>query len=121
MTTARTWAVALTGVDGHLVEVEADLTITEGYPAVVNDAAYVERVRAAIGDRADVHDMADPSMVIEDFAYFLARFGGAMVYLGAQVPGRTAFNHAADAVFDPAVLATGAALHLLAADGLPVP
>lgn len=26
MTTARTWAVALTGVDGHLVEVEADLT-----------------------------------------------------------------------------------------------
>lgn len=26
MTTARTWAVALTGVDGHLVEVEADLS-----------------------------------------------------------------------------------------------
>ncbi len=26
MTTARTWAVALTGVDGHLVEVEADMS-----------------------------------------------------------------------------------------------
>jgi magnesium chelatase family protein len=26
MSTARTWAVALTGVDGHLVEVEADLS-----------------------------------------------------------------------------------------------
>jgi magnesium chelatase family protein len=26
MTTARTWAVALTGVDGHMVEVEADLS-----------------------------------------------------------------------------------------------
>lgn len=26
MTTARTWAVAMTGVDGHLVEVEADLS-----------------------------------------------------------------------------------------------
>src|SRR5690554_2071160 len=26
MSTARTWAVALTGLDGHLVEVEADVT-----------------------------------------------------------------------------------------------
>ena len=26
MSTARTWAVALTGVDGHLIEVEADLS-----------------------------------------------------------------------------------------------
>lgn len=26
MTTARTWAVAMTGIDGHVVEVEADLT-----------------------------------------------------------------------------------------------
>lgn len=42
-----------------------------------------------------------------------------MVCLGAQVPGRNAFNHAADAVFDEAVLQTGTALHLLAADGLP--
>ena len=63
--------------------------------------------------------MTDPSMVIEDFAYFLQRWPGAMVYLGAQVPGHDAFNHAADAVFDEAVLQIGAALHLLAADGLP--
>lgn len=41
-----------------------------------------------------------------------------MVYLGAQVPGHDAFKHAADAVFDEAVLQTGAALHLLGADGL---
>ena len=26
MKTARTWAVALTGVDGHMVEVEADIS-----------------------------------------------------------------------------------------------
>ena len=26
MSTARTWAVALTGIDGHMVEVEADLS-----------------------------------------------------------------------------------------------
>ena len=99
--------------------VEADLTVTEGYPAVLNDEAYVDRVRASIGTRAEVVEMTMPSMVIEDFAYFLQRWPGAMVYLGAQVPGRNAFNHAADANFDDGVLATGAALHLLAADGLP--
>jgi len=99
--------------------VEARVSITEGYPALVNDAGYVDRVRAAVGGRAEVVEMTDPSMVIEDFAYFLHRWPGAMVYLGAQVPGHDAFNHAADAVFDEAVLQTGAALHLLAADGLP--
>ncbi len=101
------------------VGVEARVSITEGYPAVVNDAGYVDRVRAAVGGRAEVVEMTEPSMVIEDFAYFLHRWPGAMVYLGAQVPGHDAFNHAADAVFDEAVLQTGAALHLLAADGLP--
>ena len=58
-------------------------------------------------------------MVIEDFAYFLHRWPGAMVYLGANVAGRTAFNHSADVVFDEDVLATGAALMLAAADGFP--
>jgi amidohydrolase len=99
--------------------VEARVSITKGYPAVVNDPDYISRVRAAVGGRAEVVHMQDPSMVIEDFAYFLQRWPGAMVYLGAQVPGRNAFNHAADAVFDEAVLQTGAGLHLLAADGLP--
>ncbi len=99
--------------------IEARVSITEGYPAVVNDADYVERVRVAVGDRAEVVEMSQPSMVIEDFAYFLQRWPGAMVYLGAQVGGRTAFNHAPDAVFDESVLQTGAALHLLAADGFP--
>lgn len=98
--------------------VEARLSITEGYPAVVNDAEYVDRLRAALGNRVEVVEMRDPSMVIEDFAYFLHRWPGAMVYLGAQIPGHNAFNHAADAVFDEAVLQTGAGLHLLAADGL---
>jgi len=101
------------------VGIEARVAITEGYPAVVNDAGYVDRIRAAVGGRAEVVKMTDPSMVIEDFAYFLQRWPGAMVYVGAQVPGHDAFNHAAGAVFDEAVLQTGAALHLLAADGLP--
>ncbi len=103
------------------VGVHAEVTVTAGYPAVRNDRVYVDRVRAAIGSRAEVVEMLDPSMVIEDFAYFLERWPGAMVYLGAQVPGHHAFNHAADAVFDEGVLSTGAALHLVAADGLPEP
>ena len=35
-------------------------------------------------------------MVIEDFATFLHRWPGTVVYLGAQVPWHEAFNHAAD-------------------------
>ncbi len=106
-------AAEAAGANGLDVEVE----VIEGYPAVVNDEAYVAgltRTLAGIGIPAG--EMPDPSMVIEDFAYFLRRWPGAMVYLGAAVPGRTAFNHAPDAVFDEAVLTTGAALHLLAAE-----
>ena len=36
--------------------------------------------------------MMEPSLVIEDFAYFLERWPGAMVYLGAGLPWHTAFN-----------------------------
>lgn len=99
---------------------QAAFQLIEGYPAVVNDAAYVERLVAAVGRTSlgpGLAAMSAPSMVIEDFAYFLQQWPGAMVYLGAQVEGSSAFNHAPDAVFDEAVLTTGAALHLMAADG----
>lgn len=93
--------------------------ITEGYPTVVNDPTYVDRLVSALATApVDTRPMTDPSMVIEDYAYFLQRWPGTMVYLGAQVADRDAFNHAADADFDESVLATGAGLHLLAADGL---
>jgi amidohydrolase len=94
--------------------------LIEGYPAVVNDAAYVDQLVAAVGRTSlavGLAEMPSPSMVIEDFAYFLQRWPGAMVYLGAQVEGSSAFNHAPNAVFDESVLATGAALHLMAGDG----
>jgi hippurate hydrolase len=56
-------------------------------------------------------------MVIEDFAYFLQKWSGAMVYLGAQVPGHHSFNHSDDVVYDESVLATGATMLLEAGDG----
>ncbi|WP_408897237.1 M20 family metallopeptidase [Nocardioides sp. R1-1] len=93
--------------------------IVEGYPPVVNDPPYDDRLVAALRQApVAAEPMAEPSMVIEDYAYFLERWPGSMVYLGAQVPGHQAFNHAADAVFDEGVLPLGAGLHLLAADGL---
>lgn len=101
-------------------DLSVDIDVTEGYPAVINDAGYVERLTQALATaEVSAAPMSEASMVIEDYAYFLQRWPGAMAYLGAQVPGHTAFNHAADAVFDDDVLAVGAWLHLLAADGLP--
>jgi hippurate hydrolase len=115
---------AVTEEAGREAHTTARFDLVEGYPAVVNDAAYVDRMVASLTATAladCLTPMTEPSMVIEDFAYFLHRWPGAMVYLGAQVPGHTSFNHAPDAVFDEEVLATGAALHLLAGDGWPVP
>ena len=100
--------------------VTAELELIEGYPAVINDADYVDamtnRLLELFGPDLVVA-MTHPSMVIEDFSYFLQRWPGAMVYLGAQVPGHDSFNHSDDVVYDEAVLSTGATLFLEAADG----
>ncbi len=100
--------------------VAASFELTEGYPAVRNDPAYVKRMVARLGEALGLEaltPMTRPSMVIEDFAYFLLKWPGAMVYLGANVPGHTSFNHADDVVYDESVLATGAAMMLEAGDG----
>lgn len=96
------------------------LTVHEGYPAVVNEPEYMARLSQRLDQTdlaANVTHMAEPSMVIEDFAYFLQKWPGAMVYLGACAPGNVSFNHADDVVYDESVLSVGTALHLLAADG----
>ncbi|MEP7088937.1 MAG: M20 family metallopeptidase [Nocardioidaceae bacterium] len=105
---------------GERARVTASFQLHEGYPAVVSDRSYVSGMVAGLAGTElapRVQEMAAPSMVIEDFAYFLHRWPGTMVYLGAQVPGHSAFNHSSEVVFDEDVLATGAALLLLAADG----
>lgn len=97
--------------------VSPHVEILEGCPAVENDPGYIAelgRLLAASDLASRVVAMPTASMVIEDFAYFLHRWPGAMVYLGAQVEGGTAFNHSADVLFDEDVLATGVALHVLA-------
>jgi len=104
---------------GH--RLTGELTIHVGYPAVVNHPDVVNRLRDQLRqtELADkVVPMPEPSMVIEDFAYFLQRWPGAMVYLGAQAAGNSSFNHADDVVYDESALAVGAALHLMASDGI---
>jgi metal-dependent amidase/aminoacylase/carboxypeptidase family protein len=49
-------------------------------------------------------------MVIEDFSYFLKRWPGAMVYVGAAVGENPFFNHSAEAEFDEEAMKTGFAL-----------
>jgi hippurate hydrolase len=100
---------------------QAELLLHEGYPAVVNDEQYVDRLVRRLGETElaeHLQPMPSASMVIEDFAYFLHRWPGAMVYLGANVPGCTAFNHADDVRYHEDALPVGAALHLIAADGV---
>ena len=56
-----------------------ETTVTDGYPAVVNDADVVAAVTAAAA-RAGlaVTGMERPSMVIEDCSYFIHRWPGGM-------------------------------------------
>ncbi|WP_328923683.1 M20 family metallopeptidase [Streptomyces sp. NBC_00190] len=99
-----------------------DVTLTEGYPPVVNDGACT----AALHDTAAtllgpdrVHHLSEPVMGAEDFSYVLQRVPGAMAFLGACLPGTPPEQapdcHSNRVVFDEDALATGAALYAAAA------
>ncbi|WP_327281514.1 MULTISPECIES: M20 family metallopeptidase [unclassified Streptomyces] len=100
----------------------AEVTLTEGYPPVVNDpartAALHGTARALLGPER-VHQLPAPFMWAEDFSYVLQRVPGAMAFLGARPPGTPPAQvpdlHSGRVVFDEAALATGAALHAAAA------
>lgn len=100
--------------------VDVELEITVGYPSVVNDpdmADYAEYVARQLL-LAPAERMSQPSMVIEDYSYFLQKWPGAMTYLGAKVEGGTSFNHSADVVFDESAMVDGCAfLIALGTDG----
>ncbi|MFE2875303.1 M20 family metallopeptidase [Streptomyces roseus] len=101
---------------------DAEVTLTEGYPPVVNDpartAALHDTAVALLGpDR--VHHLPRPFMWAEDFSYVLERVPGAMAFLGARPPAvppaEAADLHSRRVVFDEGALAAGAALHAAAA------
>ena len=70
--------------------VEAEVTITEGFPVTICDARAValgEAVtRAALGGQA-WRDLPAPIMGAEDFAYVLEKVPGAMFFLGVAKEG----------------------------------
>jgi amidohydrolase len=72
---------------GELHNGHVDITITEGYPPVVNtqrEAQLAERaVRAVVGDAGLVR-MDHPSMGSEDFSYYLREIPGCFVRLGCR-------------------------------------
>ncbi|WP_427130836.1 M20 metallopeptidase family protein [Pseudarthrobacter sp. S9] len=95
------------------------VTIMEGYPAVVGDDSFIDAFVQALESQGlgpRLERMEEPSMVIEDFAYFLHKWPGAMVYLGAKVGSTPSFNHSNDVLFDENVMTTGLALHGVVAD-----
>ena len=78
-----------------------EITLGEGYPAVLNDEQMLKRVMAV----ADVAMLDKPSMTSEDFSWYQRYVGGTFFFLGlGDVPAL----HATNFNFDEAVLEKGA-------------
>lgn len=91
-----------------------EFTLHPGYPAVVNDATAVERVRrhaAAVVGADNVVDPA-PMAAAEDFAYFLQQAPGAFAFIGAGnvTRGIVAPHHAPSFDIDESALPIGTEL-----------
>ncbi|WP_129668961.1 M20 metallopeptidase family protein [Phytoactinopolyspora endophytica] len=99
-------------------ELTADVDITPGYPVTVNDETFTDRVRgvaSAVVGADRVVDIENPLMGAEDFSYVLAKYPGAMAFLGACPegvdPDLAAPNHSNLVVFDERSLASGVATY----------
>jgi amidohydrolase len=91
-----------------------EFTLYPGYPAVVNDAAAVERVRRHAALVVGAANVVNPSPMAaaEDFAYFLQQAPGAFAFIGAGnvAKGITAPHHAPHFDIDEAALPIGTEL-----------
>jgi amidohydrolase len=99
-------------------ELAADVQIIPGYPVTVNDDAFagsVRRVAVELLGESRVRDMDEPLMGAEDFSYVLAKYPGAMAFLGASTspdaPDQVPPNHSNLVVFDESALTTGVAMY----------
>jgi amidohydrolase len=99
--------------------VTIDLQLSDGYGAVVNDAAVVADMQAAVGQLFGPGRLVDIERKFggEDFCCVLQRVPGAMVFLGVgnAAKGITAAHHNPQFRIDEDVLWQGAALHAQAA------
>ncbi|MBO9524137.1 MAG: amidohydrolase [Nocardioidaceae bacterium] len=96
--------------------VSAEVDYLPGYPPVVNDAEEVARFAEVVAGLlgADRYtDLPAPLPAGDDYALLLDRVPGAFLMVGAGLPGKDGIehpNHSPSVVFDPAVLADGAAV-----------
>lgn len=109
-------------VNGRHGDMTAGFDLHEGYPAVVSDELALNFLIEVLSNSVlaqSLTEMQEPSMVIEDFSYFLHKWPGAMVYIGAQAVKNPSFNHSANAVFHEDAMQTGFVLFRELADSVP--
>jgi amidohydrolase len=95
----------------------ATAEFVDSYPVTTNDGAEVAFAERAVRELFGSHRFLRTPFPVtgsEDFSYVLDEVPGAFIMLGACPPDAdpvtAPFNHSAEAVFDDAVLADGAAL-----------
>ena len=81
-----------------------DVHMNDGYPAVMNDPALYDRVRAC---GVEFAELERPVMITEDFSWYQRTLPGMFFFLGA---GPAPALHAADFRFDESILPRGAQL-----------
>ncbi len=90
---------------GEAIEAETgctvNITMSQGYPAVMNPPELYDRVKASV----DFGDLAEPSMTSEDFAWYQKYLPGMFFFLGL---GENPALHAANFDFNEKNLAIGA-------------
>ena len=77
------------------------ITLSEGYPAVMNPPELVEQLRQV----ADFDELEDPCMTAEDFSWYQRYCSGVFFFLGL---GDSPSLHSDHFNFDEEILATGA-------------
>ncbi len=74
---------------GSFYHCKIDVKYTRGYPTLVNDPRYVNKVIDIAEDYFELDDilrLEKPSMAMEDFAYFLQHRPGCYFYIGGANP-----------------------------------
>jgi hippurate hydrolase len=125
----RSRAVAREGIEriasgiAHAHGVEANVTLTPGYPVTVNDEKFVgfaENVAKDLFGEKGFLRMPAPIMGAEDFSFVLQRMPGAMVFLGVAPEGVSHHHahacHSNRMMMDEAAMANGIAMHAAIAE-----
>jgi hippurate hydrolase len=103
--------------------VEANVTLTPGYPVTINDDKFVTFAQGVaqdlLGERGFLK-MPAPIMGAEDFSYILQRLPGCMAFLGVAPEGVSHHHahacHSNRMMMDEAAMANGIAMHAAIAD-----